>query len=50
MTGCYSRFSVLQLFCGFELFEVVKGFEFEAEMPSSVPVDVSVLVGWAEFV
>ena len=45
MTGCYSRFSVFAIICGFELFEVFKGSEFEAELPSSAPVDVSVVVG-----
>ena len=45
MTGYYSRFSVFAIIRGFELFEVVKGSEFEAELPSSDPVDVSVLVG-----
>ena len=50
MTGYYSRFFSFSIICGFELFEVVKGSEFEADLPSSAPVDVSVLVGWAEFV
>ena len=51
MTGYYSRFfQFFAIICGFELFEVVKGSEFEADLPSSAPVNVSVLVGWAEFV
>ena len=38
-------FQLCKYFVDFELFEVVKCFEFKADMPSSVPVDVSVFGG-----
>ena len=43
-------FPAFTIVCGFELFEVFKDPEFEADLPSSAPVYVSVLAGWAEFV
>ena len=43
-------FPAFTIVCGFEMFEVFRDPEFEADLPSSAPVYVSVLVGWAEFV